>query len=116
LYIASDTGVTDDLNQSVREWILSGASVPCRPDPSSVTEELWGELAALASYDLFLPDIINVNEHYRVYGLEDPDGVSMDAEEGARTYYEILSVKRYQGRGDQFHHIEALISKARRAE
>jgi len=115
LYITS-AGAVDGLNQSVKTWILSRSKIPCRPDPSGVTEQLWGELAALASYVLFLPDTVTVNEQFRVYGLEDPDGVSMTGEEGARTYYEILSVKRYQGRGDQFHHIEALISKARKAE
>jgi len=115
LYITS-TGATNDLNQPVRTWILSKADVPCRLDPSSVTEELWGELAALASYVLFLTDTVTIDESYRVYGLKDPDGVLMTAEEGARTYYEILSVRRFQGRGDQFHHIEALISKARKAE
>jgi len=111
-------GITDGLNQSIKVPASppDQAGVRCRPDPSGVTEQLWGELAANASYVLFLPDTVTISESYRVYNLRDPDGVLMTAEEGARTYYEILSVRRFQGRGDQFHHVEALMSKARKAE
>lgn len=115
LYLATE-GAADGLNQPVLTWEEDQADVFCRPDPSSVTEELWGELAALASFVLFLPDTVTLDEQYRVYSLTDPNGDAMTAEEGARTYYEVLSVKRYRGRGDEFHHIEALMSKARAAE
>ena len=115
LYLASGAG-TDGYNQSIRVWVADQTGVPCRPDPGGVTEKLWGELAATASYVLFLPDTVTVNEQHRVYSLLDADGVALLAEEGLRTYYEILSVKRFRGRGLTYHHIEALMSKSRAAE
>jgi len=107
---------TDGFNQEEPDWAtVSDADVSCRPDPSAVTEELWGEEAALAKYVLFLPDTVQVAEDDRVYNLRDEDGNPI-TEEGARSYYEVLSVRRFRGRGETYHHIEALLSMARAAE